>query len=760
MLKHLVFLFFLISFSSSIYSQKIRIIDYYTHEPIPNAHICTESSENKEVHFWVSNVDGTLINTLKNPSTVVVSFMGYQTLKDSLNPNKSATFKIKPSVEQITEVVVTGQFRPETKDKSIYNVQVINKLDIQNKAANTLADLLANELNIKVENNGVLGSSISMQGLTGEHIKILVDGVPVIGRQNGNIDLNQLNMQNVDHIEIIEGPMSVIYGSNALAGAINIITKKNTRPKFMVGANTYYESVGVYNADAIFTKNINNHYFNITSGRNFFNGFAPSGSIRGNSEMGNSELLYEEGDDFDPKEQYFGTLDYGFNKNKIKINLSQDFFREEIRNYGPIDSLTPTAINDTLGAFYPTARNEYHYTNRANTKADLLYKINESTLISFLAAYSYYNKAKNTKLKDMYLLESSIIPDSLVNDTSVFNSYTSRGILTKSFEKVEFGGGYDVNIETGKGKRITDTKRIDDYAAFFNIKYDLLKNLSLQGGGRFIKNSKYDAPIVYSINIKYDPLEKLNLRFSYGTGFRSPSLKELYLDFVDLNHQIQGNPNLKAEYSKSLNFSVNYGLSKGMHLMDYSLKLYHTQLKNKIDFIFYPDQPTKADYSNIEGIYKTIGGQFDVTYRLHPRLKLTSGINYYGNSKLSNLNEYTYTTDYTLAMNYSNVKYGFKVNAYIKHNGEQRQFTNQGTPEEPDIVERYWAGYNMMDVSVARPFFSEKLSISTGIKNIFNVTNIVGSGSGGGAHTGGSNGKTMSWGRTFFVKLNFNITQF
>ena len=77
-----------------------------------------------------------------------------------------------------------------------------------------------------------LGSSLKIKGLSGNNVKILIDGVPVIGRMGGNIDLSQLNLYNIDHIEMVEGPMSVMYGSDALAGAINIITKENRNSNF------------------------------------------------------------------------------------------------------------------------------------------------------------------------------------------------------------------------------------------------------------------------------------------------------------------------------------------------------------------------------------------------------------------------------------------------------------------------------------------------------------------------------------------------
>jgi outer membrane receptor for ferrienterochelin and colicins len=70
-------------------------------------------------------------------------------------------------------------------------------------------------------------------------------------------------------------------------------------------------------------------------------------------------------------------------------------------------------------------------------------------------------------------------------------------------------------------------------------------------------NTKYKAPIVPSINFKYSWGDNHNLRFSYARGFRAPSLKELYLFFIDSNHEIEGNPDLKAENSNSFNFSLN-----------------------------------------------------------------------------------------------------------------------------------------------------------------------------------------------------------
>ena len=152
----------------------------------------------------------------------------------------------------VEEVVVTAQFSPKKLDQSIYKVKVIDNSIVEKKGATNLSELISNELNFSPVRDAALGSSVRIQGLGGEHVKILVDGVPMVGRQNGILDLSQINVSSIDHIEIVEGPMSVVYGSNAMAGVINIITKENHRQSLTAGVEGYYETVGVYDFDANF----------------------------------------------------------------------------------------------------------------------------------------------------------------------------------------------------------------------------------------------------------------------------------------------------------------------------------------------------------------------------------------------------------------------------------------------------------------------------------------------------------------------------
>ena len=138
---------------------------------------------------------------------------------------------------QLEEVVVTGQIEPQSINKSVFNVRVISGDDIKRQAGNNLADVLNQYLNIMVMPNNSTGkSTVSMFGLDGQYLKVLVDNVPLV-TDNGlgnNVDLTQINLDDIDHIEIIEGSMGVTHGANAVSGIINIITKKST------SAETYF----------------------------------------------------------------------------------------------------------------------------------------------------------------------------------------------------------------------------------------------------------------------------------------------------------------------------------------------------------------------------------------------------------------------------------------------------------------------------------------------------------------------------------------
>ena len=124
---------------------------------------------------------------------------------------------------EMQEVVVTGQYRPQSVRQSVYQVRVIPRERIEKQGAARLQDVLNNELNIRfTQDPATGGSDITMMGMKGQNVKILLDGMPLVGRQgtSNEININQIDINSIERIEIVEGPMSVVYGADALAGVI------------------------------------------------------------------------------------------------------------------------------------------------------------------------------------------------------------------------------------------------------------------------------------------------------------------------------------------------------------------------------------------------------------------------------------------------------------------------------------------------------------------------------------------------------------
>ena len=153
----------------------------------------------------------------------------------------------------LDEVVITAQHGSKTVEESVHLVRVLNKKRIRDQAATNLRELLQMETGMRISQDNLLGSSLSLQGLSGQNVKILIDGVPVIGRLNGNVDLSQISLTNIERVELIQGPLSVNFGTDALAGTINLITKKINKDGLKMTYSSYYETVGQYNINSELT---------------------------------------------------------------------------------------------------------------------------------------------------------------------------------------------------------------------------------------------------------------------------------------------------------------------------------------------------------------------------------------------------------------------------------------------------------------------------------------------------------------------------
>jgi len=208
--------------------------------------------------------------------------------------------------------------------------------------------------------------------------------------------------------------MSVLYGSDALGGVINLITKSNKEENWNGNATAYYETVGNYNADLTIGKGFKNSNLYLNAGRNFFDGWSPNDSLRSQQ--------------WNPKEQYFANVKYNKTVNGYKMSLQYNLNNETVFNQGDI-TLTPYQAYAFDQNFH-TTRNQVLFTTDK--------KLNDQSSWQFTAAYNHYRYLRNSYRKDLVDLVSVLTEDPMDDDTTVFQSYFTRTVYNHSIIKKSF----------------------------------------------------------------------------------------------------------------------------------------------------------------------------------------------------------------------------------------------------------------------------------------------------------------------------------
>lgn len=668
----------------------------------------------------------------KTPFILQTYHFAFTEFRDTLKSYENRTITLQPNNVDLDEVSITGNYG--MTDHSLFDTEVITREKIETQAANNVQDLFTHQLNTRVGYNTATGSNMTMQGINGENIKVLVDGVPVIGRINGNINLSQLNVNNVSRVEIIKGPASVLYGTNALGGVINIITDAGGNQPFKAGINSYYESNGQYNVDLFTNFHFKKTNLSLSGGRNFFEGWSETDSSRAN--------------EWNPKQQYFGNIRISQQLKKTQITFQSSYFDEKVTAKSGIIRGWP---------YEAYAFDEYYKTLRFNNNLQVNHIIDETHSLQMTGAYSHYRYIRNTYIKNLVDLSQSLSGNALQQDTNAYGAGLLRMVYTKDDNavKINYQAGIDFNLEYTTGRRIKDEKQqVGDYAAFASIQYKPVESLVISPAVRIAYNSTYQAPVIPSLNLMYLLNLKTTFRASYSRGFRSPSLKEQYLDFQDANHKVFGNSSLMAENSHHLLASADWNRSLGTFNIKLSPSIFYNHIYNKIILV------TMSDYYTYENLnkYITQGGQF-VAGLEKGNLKLSAGIAYTGiynqfeNSNVSTA--FTYSTEMNSSTEYRFAKTKTSLALYWKYNGHLPIYM---LDENNNVQLFSGESYSMLDFSIVQPLFNNKITVGAGLKNILDVTSINNY-QAGGAHQSTSDVALVGMGRSVFLRLQFQLSK-
>ena len=658
---------------------------------------------------------------------IVVFLLPDTSLKSNID-----TVQIPNMKQELTDVVVTGEHAPTSSKSAIYNVTTISRAEIQSKGATNLREALDNKLGINLSQDNVFGSSASLNGISGEGIKILVNGVPMVGRIDGKIDLSQINMNNVERIEIVKGPLSVLYGSDALGGVINLITK-NQKDTWNVFAKGFYESVGQYNCSLGAGINIKKGFIGFDAGRNFFDGYSIVDTSRHK--------------EWRPKEQYFANTKFGFALDHFKLWAELSFFRELMIDRGDLRPYTTYAFDQHFVTYKSMATIGASYVGKDNLQLDVT------------VGYSGFNRVINNYKKDLVTL-SETIRQSESQDTTVYHSLNIRPVLLKKFVKQKFQlqTGFDVTHLWTVQNRIKDNKKqMGDYALFASLQYFGIKGFSIQPAGRLLFNTQFGISVMPSLNAKLKAGEYVTLRASYGMGYRAPSLKELYLDFKDSNHDIVGNPNLKPENSHNFALGLDFNTTKRGHHVSFSNQFSYTSMYNKIDLaVSDPNTlPVTYQYFNIKR-YTITSGEHELNYSFK-RVYAGVGIMYLLSKvqTTSSSNEVKlWSPDASIKLGYKIPKAEINIDVWYKYNGKKLLYTINSS-----IQAGTRGDYHSLNISASKSFWKNRIQLTVGGKNLLGVTNVNAQNVSAIGHSFNGNSTQVNWGRTFFCSLAFEFSK-
>jgi len=653
----------------------------------------------------------------------------------------------------IEDVVITSQHNPTSTKNSVHLVKVIKKEEIQKKGFTQLDQVLTQLSSVRINYDQILGASASIRGVGSSNIAVLIDGVPVIGRLDGALDLSQISMANVEQIEIIEGPQSVFYGNNAAGGVINLITKKSQLEPVTLELNTNWEYPLIQNHSLNTGIKLKDFIFNFGGSYLLDNPFETDSlrvyeTININEETSIRRKAYP----WNPKERMnvYGSTRYMIDEvNSVSFKYAH--MDEEVSNYG--EKRRPAFRPYSFDEFYRTDRTDYSFVYQG-----LINNINLNTTLAL-------NEFNRTLQQERFEFDSGDFNEEFTNiESSYFRALfgkTSFGYSPN--EKFSLLGGLQVNQEFGSGDKIIDLTQPDsskvkslEVALFTDASYDF-KNTKASTGIRITNHSIYGIQFSPSLQVNHKLGKAWRLRAGYSRGFRSPGLKELYINFIDVNHYVIGNQALLPELTNDFNLSLAYEpVSKGNLNYSAILKLYKTNISNKI--ILSEFEQLRFQYQNLNN-YSVHGVLVDLNVR-YKDFSLTNnfGLGYWYNqiSEIEESPNFNQVIDNTINLNYQpkNKNYGGvlthrligEVPSYFIENGELRQKVTEG--------------YEFLDVSFFTSFFDNHLNINIGMRNILDVVyadiNKLDPGANHALDTN-INNQLAGRGRSYFISLRYML---
>lgn len=634
--------------------------------------------------------------------SIRLSYSGYSTISEDIyvNENMQLSFTMDISPVDLNAFVVTASRSEQQKTDAPVIVQTIKGSQIQDRGIGYLPELLNSvDASFEMQKSNTV-NSYQLSGLGPQYTVFLINGERMSGETKGANDLSRINPSSIERVEIVKGASSTLYGSNAIGGVVNIITKEIPRD-FELSAGTQYS---FYDDPA--TNELRNDNFsyvnlglkknNLSSITNFKLNNYDQYDLR--DGQGVNGLLSQETEQNMALNQRFT---YVFNS-KLKVNAYGSFYQLD-RDFSLNGYADKLSQDYTYGL-----RSVYNPTNQLRIELS-------------------YN-SDNNQIYDVYGSTDSLDYDNQVNTLRLLSNFAVNENLN-----LVFGSEY-LNEKQSSAQNQIKNRDLNDVVLFTQGEYNLFNSLFLTAGLRADIHDIFGVNLTPQINALYK-FDVFQFRAGYGMGYRTPTAKELYTkDFqipsagMPFALVLEGNSELKPEQSQFLNGSISYqrrnvsfSLSASINYIDNLITSTDSVIKVDMNFMTMPPMPSKLTYQyhNIdEAMISSLDANFSWSIidnvSFSASYVYTDGNNITKDETLTDIRKHQARVNLDIMVPFDDFKLG--VNLFGGYYGEKkvRDIYSQGRPLKT------LSDYQMFNLTSTLSF-KNKLTLTAGIKNILNT---------------------------------------
>ncbi|MDG1967415.1 MAG: TonB-dependent receptor [Flavobacteriaceae bacterium] len=522
---------------------------------------------------------------LSKHNDLLISYIGHVSKKISLKKNNlnfnNIIVFLDEDINGLNEIVVTGTLKDEYVTESPVKVNVLTAKKINSflpSAGTNLTKIiqLVNGAQEVVACGVCYTNSISINGLEGPYTSVLMDGIPMYGNLASIYGLNGIPNMVIDRLEIVKGPSSTLYGSEAVAGVINIITKDpENQPLLSLDIQGTSHNESFINMALTPKIGKTTGYFGVNWDRkNHYDDFNNDGF----------------GDDINlDRISVFNKWNIHRKSNK-QFTISSRYYFEDRRN-GVEEFLKNRNYKDLRGSENIYGESIYTY------RFELFGKYEFDLIEDFEVNYSYSTHNQNSYYGSDYYV---------ANQDIFFSQFT----LNKKYKKHDFLYGLSIKNNLYDDNTIATEKVVNGEirnkasnqfvpGLLVQDQFKPSEKISLIGGLRLDHFKDHGLIFAPSFHIKYNPGEWLAFRLNAGTGFRLINLFTEDHAFVTGQREVKILEELQPEKSKSLILNTNYIYSGFNGSGNLDIDLFYTYFSNKI--IPNYDNPKYIIYQNLEG---------------------------------------------------------------------------------------------------------------------------------------------------------------